>query len=75
MAQHFYHLVKSYSMENKELQAKWPMLKNKIRQQYPYLTEQQLIYEIGKEGELLERLQAALGKNKKEIDNWLSLMG
>jgi hypothetical protein len=62
-------------MEDKELQAKWPMLKNKIKQQYPNLTEEQLVYEIGKEGELLKRLQSALAMNKKEIDNWLSLLG
>ena len=62
-------------MDNNELQAKWPSIKSKIKQQYPHLTEDQLVYEIGKEGELLERLQHHLGKNKKEIDNWLSIMG
>jgi hypothetical protein len=62
-------------MENSELQSKWPAIKSKIKQQYPHLTEEQLRYEIGKEGELLERLQVSLGKNRKEIDNWLSIMG
>ena len=62
-------------MENSELQSKWPAIKEKIKEQYPHLTEEQLKYEIGKEGELLEQLQRSLGKNKKDVDNWLSLMG
>jgi uncharacterized protein YjbJ (UPF0337 family) len=62
-------------MENNELQAKWPVIKSKLKEKYPSLTEEQLSLETGKEGELLERLQKSLGKNKKEIDNWLSLLG
>ena len=62
-------------METKDLQEKWPALKEKLKAEYPSLTEEELTYEIGKEGELLKRLQEKLGKNKKEIDNWLSIMG
>ncbi len=62
-------------MENNELHAKWPLLKSKILDRYPQLTSEDLVHEIGKEGELLKRLQEKLGKNKKEIDNWLSLLG
>lgn len=62
-------------MENEEIQQKWPELKGKLMKQYPHLTEEELKYEIGKEGELLERLQQKLGKNWSEIRNVLSIMG
>jgi len=62
-------------MSNEELQLKWPELKNRIKKEYPMISDELLVYEIGKEGELLERLQKVLGKNKKEMDGWLSLMG
>lgn len=62
-------------MENNELAQKWPALKAKLKAEYPSLTEDELVYEIGKEGELLKRLQEKLGKNRKDIDNWLSLLG
>ena len=61
-------------MSNEELQLKWPELKNRIKKEYPMISDELLVYEIGKEGELLERLQKVLGKNKKEMDGWLSLM-
>jgi len=63
------------AMDDKELRMRWPELKTKIKQQYPDMTEEELLYEIGKEEELLKRLQDRLGKNRKEIFNWLSLMG
>ena len=62
-------------MENEELKEKWPVLKEKLKEQYPDLTDDELRYEIGKEGELQERLQKKLKKNWTEIRNILSLMG
>lgn len=62
-------------MNDQEIRDKWPVIKNKIRQQYPSLTEDDLVYEIGKEGELLKRLQQKLGKNKEDMNKWLSLLG
>jgi hypothetical protein len=62
-------------MENDELMEKWPTIKEKLKLQYPDLTDEELIYEIGKEGELQERLQKKLKKNWTEIRNILSLMG
>lgn len=49
--------------------------KQQKKKEYSYLTNEDLAYEIGKEEELLERLQKKLNKNKKEIRKWLSLMG
>ena len=54
---------------------KWPLLRTKIMQEHPEFTEEELILELGKESELLLRIQAKLGKTNKEIRNWLSLLG
>ena len=62
-------------MEDKELQKKWPAIKEKIKEQHPDLADEDLHYEFGKESELLLRLQEKLGKTNREIKDWLSIMG
>lgn len=62
-------------MNYTELRNKWPDIKPKIQQQHPELSEEDLLLEIGKEAELLQRLQARLRKNREEIFNWLAVMG
>lgn len=62
-------------MENTLSFSNWEQTKLKLQKEYPHLTEDDLCYEIGKEEELLKRLQEKLGKTKKEIRNWLSVMG
>ncbi|HYD23121.1 MAG TPA: general stress protein CsbD [Flavipsychrobacter sp.] len=62
-------------MEMPSFAENWPELKKKLQEQYPHLTDEDLAYEIGKEGELLKRIQARLGQTDKEITNWLHLMG
>ena len=62
-------------MERPSFAENWPELKKKLQEQYPHLTDEDLAYEIGKEGELLKRIQARLGQTDKEITNWLHLMG
>jgi len=62
-------------MENTELQQKWPELKKKLLEKYPNLTEEELILEIGKEGETLKRLQQKLGHEWNDWRNLLSIMG
>lgn len=53
----------------------WEESKKRLKQQYPHLTDEDLYYEIGKEEELLERLQGKMNKTKEEIFNWLHIMG
>ena len=60
---------------NKDLTTKWPTIKEKIKEEFPQLTEEDLVCEMGKEHELLLQLREKLEKNKKQIDNWLSIMG
>lgn len=53
----------------------WESKKEKLKKQYPQLTYDDLLYEVGKEEELLKRLQKKLNKTEHEIRKWLSLMG
>jgi hypothetical protein len=62
-------------MENTELHEKWPELKRKLLEKYPHLTEEELVLEIGKEGETLRRLEKKLNTNWQEWRNLLSIMG
>ena len=62
-------------MSNEENQEQWRQALEKIRQAHPQLSYEDLDYQLGKEEELLERLQEKLGKTKQEIRNWLHLMG
>lgn len=52
-----------------ELKAKgnWNELKGKLKQKYAGLTDDDLLYEEGKEDELWGRLQIKLGKTRQEI--------
>jgi hypothetical protein len=62
-------------MKSRELREKWPAVKKRIKEEHPEISDNDLFYEIGKETELLKRLQVQLGKNKREIDNWLAFFG
>lgn len=50
----------------------WNQLKGKLKQQFGNLTDDDLLYEEGKEDELKGRLQKRLGKTREEIDDLLS---
>jgi len=61
--------------DEKQLHEKWPELQEKLLKEYPTLTREELVLEIGKERETLERLQEKLGRNWKDIRSFLTLMG
>lgn len=50
-----------------ELQGGWDELKGKLKQRYAELTDDDLMYEEGKDDEMWGRLEQKLGKAKKEI--------
>lgn len=50
----------------------WNELKGKLKQKYSSLTDDDLLFEEGKEDELLGRLQRKLGKSNEEIRSMLS---
>ncbi len=49
----------------------WNELKGKLKQSYSSLTDDDLLFEEGKEDEFLGRLQRKLGKSNEEIRSML----
>lgn len=62
-------------MDTVDFQRRWPELKQRVKAEYPDIDENDLDYELGKELELLKRLQEKTGKTREEIFNWLHIMG
>ena len=60
-------------MNSKEfkLRGNWNELKGKIKKEYGSLTDDDLVYEEGKEDELIGRLQQKIGKSKDEVIDWI----
>jgi len=50
-----------------QIKGDWNQIKGKLKQQYGQLTDDDLVYERGKEDELYGRLQKKLGKTREEI--------
>lgn len=59
-------------MSNLRLKGNWNELKGKAKQKYAELTDDDLLYEEGKEEELVGRLQKKTGKARDEIVDWLN---
>jgi len=47
----------------------WNELKTKLKEKYPNLTDEDLVYSAGKEDELVMRLAKKLSKTQEEINN------
>jgi uncharacterized protein YjbJ (UPF0337 family) len=62
------------SSVNLKFKGNWNELKGKIKQKYANLTDNDLMYEEGKEDELLGRLQKKTGKTKQELKNWIDTL-
>ncbi len=54
-----------------KLKGTWNEVKGKVKQQYADLTDDDLLYEEGKDDELLGRLQKKMGKTKEEVKEWI----
>ena len=50
----------------------WNQMKGKLKQKFAQLTDDDLLYEEGKEDELYGRLEKRLGKTREEIDRILN---
>jgi uncharacterized protein YjbJ (UPF0337 family) len=57
-----------------KIKGNWNVLKGKIKQKYANLTDSDLLYEEGKEEELLGRLQQKTGKTKQELKSWIDTL-
>jgi uncharacterized protein YjbJ (UPF0337 family) len=56
------------------LRGDWNLLKGKLQHAYTQLTDEDLIYVEGKGHELVSRLQAKLGKRKRQIVKLLNAL-
>ena len=50
-----------------EIKGSWEQLKGKMKQKFADLTDDDLLFEEGKEQEMWGKLQEKLGKTEKEI--------
>lgn len=55
-----------------EMHGSWEDVKRQLRQNYDEITEEDLAYEKGRENEMLDRLQARIGKTRDEIKRMLN---
>lgn len=55
-----------------EIKGNWNEQKGKLKQKFANLTDDDLMFEEGKEDELLGRLQKKLGKSKEELNKIIS---
>ena len=62
------------ALTNASLRGDWNMLKDKLQQAYAHLTDEDLTYVEGKGHELVSRLQAKLGKRKRQIIKLLNAL-
>jgi uncharacterized protein YjbJ (UPF0337 family) len=54
-------------MDNLQLKGKWNQVKGKLKEKYANLTDDDLMYEEGKDDQLWGRLQEKTGKTADEI--------
>jgi uncharacterized protein YjbJ (UPF0337 family) len=59
-------------MNSLKIKGNWNEAAGKLKQQYAKLTDDDLIFQQGKEEELLGRLQNKLGKTKEELRKIIS---
>ncbi|MDI1317112.1 CsbD family protein [Flavobacterium sp.] len=56
-----------------EIKGNWEQLKGKMKQKFADLTDDDLLFEEGKEQEMWGKLQEKLGKTEKEIKSLFDL--
>ena len=58
-----------------KLKGNWNVIKGKLKQEYADLTDNDLMYEEGKEDELYGRLQKKLGQTKEQVHEMIERLG
>lgn len=58
-------------MDNLINKGNWNTIKGKLKQAYSSLTDDDLLYQEGKEDELIGRLQKKLGITKEKIESFI----
>ena len=64
--------LKFISMNTTEVKGNWNEQKGKLKQKFAVLTDNDLMYEEGKQDEMYGRLQIKLGKTKEELHKIIS---
>ena len=59
--------TKSKVMNKTELKGNWNEQKGKLKKKFGFLTDNDLMFEEGKEEEMYGKLQIKLGKTKEEL--------
>ncbi|HRO47737.1 CsbD family protein [Agriterribacter sp.] len=54
-----------------KLKGNWNEVKGKIKQKYSNITDDDLLYEEGKDDELLGKIQQKIGQTKEEVKKWI----
>jgi len=58
-------------MNQLTLQENWSLLKEKMKQKYPNLTDNDLAYVLGRENEVIDQIQRKTGESRDEIEKYL----
>ena len=61
-------------MNKTEVKGNWNEQKGKLKQKFAVLTDNDLMYEEGKQDEMYGRLQIKLGKTKEELHKIISTL-
>jgi uncharacterized protein YjbJ (UPF0337 family) len=59
-------------MDTLRIKGNWHQLKGKIKQKYPNLTDEDLMFVEGKEDDLLGRIQRKTGKSRDEVVSFIN---
>lgn len=59
-------------MNTTTIKGNWNEMKGKLKQNYADLTDDDLLYEEGKEDELYGRIQTRVGKSKDEVKKMIA---
>jgi uncharacterized protein YjbJ (UPF0337 family) len=68
----FTNILNKNIMDKLQLKGGWNEVKGKIKQAYGDLTDDDLIYEEGKDDETLGKLQQKTGKSRDELVKWIN---
>jgi len=59
-------------MDSLRIKGNWNQMKGKIKQKYPDLTDDDLLFVAGKEDDLLGRIQRKTGKSRDEVVSYIN---
>ena len=59
-------------MDTLRIKGNWNQIKNKIKQKFPDLTDDDLTFVEGRENELLGKIQRRTGRSRDEVVNYIN---